>query len=249
MTEPVPTPAEVDAVPDRRLGRLREPLRWLAAAQGAWPPHEPAQVRTVSDGGDRADDAGLAGGRAGGRAEADALADSGADLVVLSCTGDPVPALVACAVLLDLDPVHAVGSSGDPATWAHQVVAVRRGLLTCRALLAEPAALLDALDAPPLSRVTGLLVQAAARRTPVVLDGSAVAAAAALVGERLTPGASAWWLAGATPAGAAAQEALDALGLVPLLELGLDLPGTGGLALDLLRWAVARQRELLTAGG
>ena len=43
--------------------------------------------------------------------------------------------------------------------------------------------------------MAGFLAQAAVRRTPVLLDG-VVVTAAALVAERLAPGARQWWQAG-----------------------------------------------------
>jgi nicotinate-nucleotide--dimethylbenzimidazole phosphoribosyltransferase len=61
-----------------------------------------------------------------------------------------------------------------------------------------------------------------------------VAAAAGLVAERLTPGARHWWLLGSTPTGTAAGLAYADLGLEPLLDLGLQVPGGAQLAADLL---------------
>jgi nicotinate-nucleotide--dimethylbenzimidazole phosphoribosyltransferase len=116
---------------------------------------------------------------------------------------------------------------------------VRDGLRAARGLVGDP----DRLAADPvLGRVTGLLAQSAVRRTPVVLGGSVVVAAAALVAERLAPDARHWWLAGPTPIGAAAQAAHADLGLEPLLDLGMTAPGGAALAADLLMRGV----ELVT---
>lgn len=227
-------PVEPPAVPAPRghadLGRLVPPLARLAGLQGAWPPRPPRAVRTVVvvEGDDL--DAGVA--------EADAAADAGVDLLVLGSAGDAVPGLVAAAVLLGLEPVEAVGTSGGP-DWAARTVGVRRGLVACRGERAHPERLMAALASPPLARLTGLLAQSAVRRTPVLLDGSPLVAGAALLASRLAPGAQAWWLAGQAPPAPAAAGALSSLGLAPLLDLGLERPEGAQLAYDLLVAAVA----------
>jgi nicotinate-nucleotide--dimethylbenzimidazole phosphoribosyltransferase len=63
----------------------------------------------------------------------------------------------------------------------------------------------------------------------VLLDG-VVSGAAALVAEQLAPGARAWWQAGHRSAEPAHGVALEALGLQPLVELGMRLgEGSGAL--------------------
>ncbi len=109
-----------------------------------------------------------------------------------------MPGLVVLAALLDLEPVQAVGTATGP-SWAGQVTGVRDGLRTARLHLADPEQLLTALGSAPLAVLTGVLAQAAVRRTPVVLDGSAVTAAAAVLADRLAPGAARWSLAGQVP--------------------------------------------------
>ena len=200
------------------LGRLGEELARLLG----WPPVAPAQVRSLH----LADGQGLAAGLL----EADALADSGVDLVLLDADGDPVEAVVAVAVLLDLEPVAALGTVPAP-DWAAQVVAVRTRLVTARQFTWDPARL---VEDPVLGRLTGLLEGCAARRTPVVLGGGVIVAAAALVASRLAPDAPRWWLAGQRPISVAGRSAHDAVGLEPLLDLGHT---TGGpqLTLALLR--------------
>lgn len=224
----------------RSLGRLAPALTWLGAVQGAWPPHAPTAVRRVSPSTD-VDPAGAAA-LARGVALADALADDGADLVLLSCPGDQVPGIVAAAAVLDLEPVQAVGTATG-ADWTALTVGVRNGLRQARPHLGDAEAL--AGDGP-LAEATGLLAQCAVRRTPVVLDGTPLACAAALLAERLAPGASAWWLAGQAPPAPAAAAALWDLGRTPLLDLGLALPLGAELALTVL---LAVLPEVEGAGG
>lgn len=213
------------------LGRLDPALSWLAGAQGAWPPAAPSSVQRVRPG---------AGLQAGVK-EADRLADAGADLVVLTSDDDPVPGVAVAAALLDLEPVAAVGTAGQ-ADWAALTVGVRDGLRRARAHLGDPVELLEAAGSPAVGFAAGLLAQCAVRRTPVLLDGSPVVCGAALVAERLAPGGSLWWLAGAAPPNPAAARALADLDLAPLLDLRLGGPLGAELALTVLLQAVEHVR-------
>lgn len=228
VTPPSPVPT-----PPQELGLLGPALAWLAAAQGAWPPVEPSAVRrvVVADGADRES----------GQQEADALADGGCDLLVLGSSGEQVPGLVVLAALLDLEPVQAVGTAAGP-DWARLTTGVRDGLRGVRMHVGDPDGLLRASASPALARLAGLLAQCAVRRTPVVLDGSPLVAAAAMVAERLAPGAPAWWLAGQVPPAPAARLGLADLGLTGLLDLQLPLPEGADLAVVVLTQAVRLER-------
>ncbi|MET0757797.1 MAG: nicotinate-nucleotide--dimethylbenzimidazole phosphoribosyltransferase, partial [Mycobacterium sp.] len=87
----------------------------------------------------------------------------------------------------------------------------------------------------------------AVRRTPVLLDGMVVTAAA-LVAERLAPGARQWWQAGHRSTEPAHALALAALELEPIVELRMRLgEGTGAaVALPLVRAAVAVLSSMAT---
>jgi nicotinate-nucleotide--dimethylbenzimidazole phosphoribosyltransferase len=182
-----------------------------------------------------ADDGG--GTRADGQREADQLADGGCDLLVVGAAGDQVAGLVVLAALLDLEPVQAVGTStGDD--WVRLTTGVRDGLRGARMHVGDPDGMLKAVGSGALARLTGLLAQSAVRRTPVVLDGAPVTAAAAVLAERVAPGAPAWWLAGQVPPAPAARLGLADLGLTGLLDLGLGRPEGADLARTLLEQAV-----------
>jgi len=233
----VPAPAHVDgAAPG--TGTLQPALQWLARCQSAWPPRVPGSPHRID-----VDGAGGAG-LAAGSARADAAVDAGADLLVVSGSGDQARGVLVAAVLLDLEPVRAVGTAST-ADWARTTLAVRDGLREARRHRADPVSLLDVTGAAAVGELAGLLAQAATRRTPVLLDGSSLVAAGALVADRLAPGAAAWWLAGQAPPTPAARAAHTSLRLVPLLDLGLDAPAGADLAFDVLRAAVA----LVPAGG
>jgi len=192
---------------------------------------------------------------AGGRAVADAEVDTGADLLVPGVIGigNGTGAAALVAGLTDSEPVAVVDRGpGDDAGWARQVGFVRAALLRARGCRHDPVALLDCCGGPAIAALTGLLAQAAQRRTPVVLDG-AVAAVAGLLAERLMPGARAWWVAGTRSPEPAQKLALAQLGLIPLLDLSLRAEdGTGALlAVPLLAAAgsVARDGTRGGAGG
>lgn len=231
MTDaPIPRPGDVDGRAPH-TGGLEPALTWLARCQGGWPPRRPAAASRVDV------PAAATGSADAGAARADALADAGCDLLVVSGSGDQAQGVLVLAALMDLEPVRAVGTSGGPG-WRELVVAVRDGLGRARVHRADPATLVRVVRAGAVAELAGLLAGAATRRTPVLLDGSSTVAAAALVAERLHPGASWWWLAGQTPPAPAARSAHADLGLVPLLDLRLGLPAGADLAAEVLLRAV-----------
>lgn len=168
-----------------------------------------------------------------GVAVVDRLVDSGTRLLVVE-GADTAAAFVVLAALLDLEPVAAVGTAPS-AGWSQQLVAVRDGLARTRAYVGDPERLLEVAGEPGV--LAGALAQAAVRRTPVLLDGSAQVAAALLIADRIAPGVAAWCTATTTPATPGAVAALHDLGVEPLLDLGLTSRGAA-LALSLLREAV-----------
>jgi nicotinate-nucleotide--dimethylbenzimidazole phosphoribosyltransferase len=95
--------------------------------------------------------------------------------------------------------------------------------------------------------MAGFCAQAAVRRTPLLLDGMAVTAAA-LVAERMAPGARQWWRAGHRSTEPGHEVALAALELDPILDLRMRLgEGTGAtVALPVLRGAVAALSSMAT---
>jgi nicotinate-nucleotide--dimethylbenzimidazole phosphoribosyltransferase len=95
--------------------------------------------------------------------------------------------------------------------------------------------------------LTGYILEAAARRVPVILDG-VIADSAAMVAQALCRDSIAGCVAGHLSTEPAARVALDALGLAPMIDLGLRLgEGTGAvLAWPLLRAAVRAMRDMAT---
>jgi nicotinate-nucleotide--dimethylbenzimidazole phosphoribosyltransferase len=182
---------------------------------------------------------------------ADELVDAGADLLVAGDMGigNTTPAAALVGLLADVEPAQVVGRGTgiDDATWMRKTAGVRDAMRRGRPLKGDPIGLLAAIGGPDLAATTGFLLQAAARRTPVLLDG-VISCACALVAHRIAFRASQWWCASHRSTEPAAAAALDRLGLDPLLDLGMRLgEGTGALvALPLLTAAGDLLREMAT---
>ncbi len=181
-----------------------------------------------------------------GRAVADQEVDSGADLLIAGemGIGNTTAASVLVAALTGAEPVAVVGRGTgiDDQGWMRKTAAVRDALRRARPFTREPVALLRTAGGADLAALVGFLAQAAARRTPVLLDG-VVVGAAALVADRVAPGARDWWQAGHRSVEPAHTLVLDHLELTPLLDLGLRL-GEGSGALVALPLVVAAGRVL-----
>ena len=188
---------------------------------------------------------------AAGRSIADEEVDGGADLLIAGDMGigNTTPATTLIAALTSSEPVAVVGrgTGVDDAGWARKTAAIRDALFRARGVTSDPVALLQVCGGADLAAMAGFLAQAAVRRTPVLLDG-VVVTAAALVAARLAPGAARWWQAGHRSTEPAHTLALAHLGLEPIVDLGMRLgEGTGAaVALPVLRAAVATLASMAT---
>ncbi len=186
-----------------------------------------------------------------GRQIADEEVDAGADLLIAGDMGigNTTAATTLVAALTDTEPVLVVGRGTgiDDAAWSRKTAAVRDALYRSAPVRADPLALLAACGGADLAAMAGFCAQAAVRRTPLLLDGLVVTAAA-LVAERLAPGARLWWQAGHRSPEPAHALALTQLGLDPIVDLGLRLgEGTGAaVALPIVRAAVAALSSMAT---
>lgn len=181
-----------------------------------------------------------------GRTIADEEVDSGADLLIAGDMGigNTTPAAVLIAALTGTEPVAVVGRGTgiDDNAWMRKTAAIRDALRRARKVLTDPVALLRTSAGADIAALTGFLAQAAVRRTPVLLDG-VVVGAAALVAEELAPGARQWWLAGHRSTEPGGPLVLDHLDLTPVLDLGMRL-GEGSGALTALPVVTAAVRVL-----
>ena len=186
-----------------------------------------------------------------GRQIADEEVDSGADLLIAGDMGigNTTAATTLIASLTNSEPVAVVGRGTgiDDAGWARKTAAIRDALYRARGLSADPVGLLRVCGGADLAAMAGFCAQAAVRRTPVLLDG-VVVTAAALVADRLAPGARQWWQAGHRSTEPAHALALRQLELEPIIDMRMRLgEGTGAaVALPVVRAAVATLASMAT---
>jgi nicotinate-nucleotide--dimethylbenzimidazole phosphoribosyltransferase len=188
---------------------------------------------------------------AAGMAVADEEIDAGADLLIPGDMGigntTPAATIIAILTATDVASVVGRGTGIDDQAWMRKAAAVRDAARRGRPLIPDLLALLAECGGADLTATAGFIVQAAARRTPVLLDG-VVSAAAALVAQRVSTRTTRWYLAAHRSTEPAQQYALERLQLEPLLDLGLRLgEGSGALiALPLLRAAQATLADMAT---
>ena len=186
-----------------------------------------------------------------GQRIADEEVDAGADLLIAGDMGigNTTAATTLIAALTNTEPVAVVGRGTgiDDAGWARKTAAIRDALYRTRAASADPVALLRICGGADLAAIAGFCAQAAVRRTPLLLDGLVVAAAA-MIADRLAPGARQWWQAGHRSPEPAHAVALERLELDPIVDLRMRLgEGTGAaLALPIVRAAVATLASMAT---
>ncbi|ROS42527.1 nicotinate-nucleotide--dimethylbenzimidazole phosphoribosyltransferase [Amycolatopsis thermoflava] len=179
-----------------------------------------------------------------GRRVADAEVDDGADLLVPGDMGigntAVAAALVAAALGVPAEEVVGTGTGVDEAGRARKVAVVRAAVQRAGERVSDPFELLTALGSACAAATAGFLVQGAVRGVPVLLDG-VFSAAAAVVAAEIAPEAVRWWLAGHRSTEPSQAVALKALGLTPIVDLGLRLgEGSGAVqAIPTLRAARA----------
>jgi nicotinate-nucleotide--dimethylbenzimidazole phosphoribosyltransferase len=160
--------------------------------------------------------------------------------------GNTTAAAAVIAALLGRAPADVTGrgTGVDDDGLARKVAVVEAGVARCTN---DPLQVLAEVGGLEIAALAGFIVAGATAGVPVVVDG-VIADAALLAAERLAPGVAARCIAGhrSTEPGAAAV--LDALGLEPVLDLGLRLgEGSGAcLALPVLEAAALVLREMAT---
>ncbi|MCK0111036.1 nicotinate-nucleotide--dimethylbenzimidazole phosphoribosyltransferase [Ornithinimicrobium sp. F0845] len=174
---------------------------------------------------------------------------AGADLLL---TGDmgignttPAAALVAAALGLPAGLVVGRGTGVNDPGLRRKTAVIEEALARLGTRAADPAETLRALGSADLVATTAFQVTAARAGVPLLLDGL-MGVACGLYAERLAPGAAAWFAAGHRSPEPGQALALEALGLSPLLDLGMRLgEGSGAVAaVPLMHGAVALLRDV-----
>jgi nicotinate-nucleotide--dimethylbenzimidazole phosphoribosyltransferase len=182
-----------------------------------------------------------------GWAEAERAADEGIEMLVLAAGGAGASA-AAVAVISAITGYEATALLGrvvtpaglyDDNAWMTRCLALRDALHRVRHRNGDPRTVLGSLGGADLAAATGLILGAASRRMPVMIDGP-VGAAAALLANEFAPNARRWLLLPDTGRNVALMVAAEALELRAWLDLCLDLgEGTTSLAaLPMLQMAL-----------
>ncbi|MBX6388207.1 MAG: nicotinate-nucleotide--dimethylbenzimidazole phosphoribosyltransferase [Frankia sp.] len=185
------------------------------------------------------------------------LIRDGHDLLVTGDMGiaNTTPSAALIALLLAADPatVTGRGTGIDDETLDRKIAVIRRAIARAAeagVTAADPVGALAAVGGLEHAATVGFLLAAAGARVPVVLDG-VIACSSALVAAALAPDVVAALVAGHRSVEPGASAALRALGLVPLLDLGMRLgEGSGGvLAVPVVRAAARVLAEVATFDG
>jgi nicotinate-nucleotide--dimethylbenzimidazole phosphoribosyltransferase len=139
------------------------------------------------------------------------------------------------------------GTGVDDAGLSRKAQVVAEGLARHAAVLGDPLDVLRCLGGREIAAMAGAIARARAERIPVILDGF-IACAAAAVLAKTVPGALDHCVAGHLSAEGAHERLLKALGMSPLLSLGLRLgEGSGAaLAIGVVQAAVACHSGMAT---
>ena len=180
-----------------------------------------------------------------------AAVDGGADLLCLGemGIGNTTAAAALAAALCGGDGAAWVGpgTGVDSDGLAHKAAAVDAALARHAEARRDPLAALSCVGGRELAAIAGAVVQARHRRVPVLLDGFACTAAAAVIAKLRDDG-----LHHAQVAHRSAEPGhrllLESLEIEPLLDLGLRLGEASGAALAaaLVRMAVATHNGMAT---
>ena len=139
------------------------------------------------------------------------------------------------------------GTGVDDDGLKRKAAAIRAAVALQREHLSDPLEVLRRLGGREIAAMAGAILAARIQKTPVVLDGFVVCAAAAVL-HAVDPGALDHCLAGHVSAEQAHAEALRRLGKAPILSLGMRLgEGSGAaLAIGVLKAAVACHNGMAT---
>jgi nicotinate-nucleotide--dimethylbenzimidazole phosphoribosyltransferase len=185
---------------------------------------------------------------AGAAAAHDEL-EAGADLLISGDMGigntTPAAAMVAAGLGLPASEVVGRGTGIDDEGLALKTSVIDTALRRAGDRVQEPIETLAALGSADLAATTGYLVAAAKAGVPVLLDGL-MSVACALTADRIAPGAASWFAAGHRSTEPAQSFALDKMGIVPLLDVGMRLgEGSGAVAaVPLVRGGAALLRDV-----
>ena len=166
--------------------------------------------------------------------------------------GNSTAAAAVAAALLECGPEATCGRGTglDDAGLAHKLAVVEAGLRLHHPDPADPVGVLAAVGGFELAVLAGLALGVASHEVPVVIDGF-ISSTSALAAARLAPALPARLVASHRSPEPGHTLVLDALGLEPILDLGMRLgEGSGAaLCLPLIRSSLAILEEMATFAG
>jgi NaMN:DMB phosphoribosyltransferase len=175
-----------------------------------------------------------------GWAEAERAADEGIELLVLAA-GGPGASAAAVAVISAISGYETSALLGrvvtpagvyDDNAWMTRAIALRDAMHRVRHRDGDPRTVLCAVGGADIATATGLLLGAASRRLPVMIDGP-VGAAAAMLANDFAPSIRRWLMLPDHGRNVAVIVVAEALELKPWMDLCLDL-GEGATSLSAL---------------
>lgn len=174
---------------------------------------------------------------------ADQEIDAGADILLPGDLGVGLTTVTAAVIgtLTKTEPVAIVGpgSGVTDEMWKRKVAVIRDAMFRAREVRDQPLEVLRRIGSPDLIALIGFITQAAQRRIPVLIDGTAVTSAA-FIADLLNPGVRDWCMAAQVSSEPAHIISLKKMNLTPLIALDMSSgQATGSLAaLPLIKAAV-----------
>lgn len=156
-------------------------------------------------------------------------------------------AIISCITGLAVPVVTGRGTGLDNNGLARKIAAINKAIEINRPDPCNPLDVLTKVGGLDIAGLVGVILGAARNRIAVVIDG-AVTTAAALIAYELYPETRMYMLAGHLSAEVGHKQALDRIGLRPILDLNLRLgEGTGAaLALNVIDIACRLLNEMAT---
>jgi nicotinate-nucleotide--dimethylbenzimidazole phosphoribosyltransferase len=184
-------------------------------------------------------------------------AQAQSDGVTLLGTGEmgianttPAAALLAAYLECPPDVITGHGTGVDDARLRHKIAVIRRALEANRASFGDPLRTLAALGGFEIAAISGLILGAAARHIPVVVDGF-ISSAGACAAVMLQPAVRDYLFFSHRSAERGHAEFFRRFGVEPILSLDMRLgEGTGAaLARPIIEGAVKVYNEMATFSG
>ena len=142
------------------------------------------------------------------------------------------------------------GTGIDDARLQHKIAVIDKALAVNRARLSSPLDTLAALGGYEIAGIAGLILGAAARRCPVVVDGF-ISTAGALAALRLQPAVADYLFFSHLSEERGHRAVMQQLGIRPMLEFNMRLgEGTGAaLAMSMIAASIRMYNEMATFSG